>query len=603
LEGIHNIVNFEVMRLVSLSRITITIVAFAWTVTSICSFGMITPSRFSNVGKRFYSKRSALLASVSSVPSVPKSDYDRTKQMPITILSGFLGAGKTSFLQNVLESQNGVKFGLVVNDMGAVNVDAKQIKQQTIGTGIDGIDTLELQNGCVCCNLAEDLISSVSQLVAIADRKEANYDHVIVECSGIAEPRKIRDLFQEAEDFNYPLLRRLKLDTMITLVDAVVFLDMFGTDKDINSNSELCFKVDDIEGRQMLDDGSGMRKVTELLLEQVECADIVLINKTDLLKNAFELELVKKIISSVNPTAKIITCVRGDIEDPLEAVGSAKGDGAASWGVLYEHKKLVELAEESDKKEQEALKAAAHDEATCTDPTHDHSHSSSNHAAVADHDETTCTDPTHDHSHSSDHDEATCIDPTHDHSHLSSNHAVADHDEATCTDPTHDHSHSSSNHAVADHDEETCTDPTHDHSHFKTQQQDSPSTTADERFGINSFVYKRRTPFHPGRFSLFLQGLGKLSVKGISEIASTEEKRVSVGEAEGLTMAKKALLRSKGFVWMGTSKTAAYFISHAGQYLELMVLGRWWADIPSADWPKGSEDEITVDFDGHNGKQ
>lgn len=310
------------MRLVSLSSITITIVTFAWTVTSICSFGMISSSRISHVGKRFYSKRSALLASVSSVP---KSDYDRTKQMPITILSGFLGAGKTSFLQHVLGSQTGVKFGLVVNDMGAVNVDAKQIKQQTIGTGIDGIDTLELQNGCVCCSLAEDLISSVSQLVAIADRKEANYDHVIVECSGIAEPRKIRDLFQEAEDFNYPLLRRLKLDTMITLVDAVVFLDMFGTDKDINSNSELAFKVDDIEGRKMLDDGSGMRKVTELLLEQVECADIVLINKCDLLKNAFELELVKKIIGSVNPTARIITCVRGDITDPLSAVGSAKG--------------------------------------------------------------------------------------------------------------------------------------------------------------------------------------------------------------------------------------------------------------------------------------
>jgi G3E family GTPase len=292
-------------------------------------------------------------------------------------------------------------------------------------------------------------------------------------------------------------------------------------------------------------------------------------------------------------------CLKLSIAD-LRYIGIL-GDGAASWGVLYEHKKLVELAEESDKKEQEALKAAEHDEATCTDPTHDHSHSSSNHAA-ADHDEATCTDPTHDHSHSSsnhavaDHDEATCTDPTHDHSHSASSHA--DHDEATCTDPTHDHSHSSSSHA--DHDEATCTDPTHDHSHSKTSH--SQTTTAEERFGINSFVYKRRTPFHPGRFSLFLQGLGKLSVKGISEIASTEEKRVSVGEAEGLVVAKKALLRSKGFVWMGTSKTAAYFISHAGQYLELMVLGRWWADIPQADWPKGSEDEITVDFDGHNGE-
>jgi G3E family GTPase len=128
----------------------------------------------------------------------------------------------------------------------------------------------------------------------------------------------------------------------------------------------------------------------------------------------------------------------------------------------------------------------------------------------------------------------------------------------------------------------------------------SHATTAEERFGITSFVYKRRLPFHPGRFSMFLQGLGKLSVKGIAEISGAD-KRNSDGDNDALKVAKKSLLRSKGFVWMGTSKTAAYFISHAGQYLELMVLGRWWADISKADWPKGSEDEITVDFDGHQG--
>jgi G3E family GTPase len=231
---------------------------------------------------------------------------------------------------------------------------------------------------------------------------------------------------------------------------------------------------------------------------------------------------------------------------------------------------LVELAEKSDKENQAAEALAAkthdhtHDAAICTDPTHDHSH-----------DAATCTDPTHDHSH----DAATCTDPTHDHSH----------DAATCTDPTHDHSH----------DAATCTDPTHDHSHGATSH--SPATTtAEERFGITSFVYKRRLPFHPGRFSMFLQGLGKLSVKGISEITGGD-KTASTGDNEALLVAKKSLLRSKGFVWMGTSKTAAYFISHAGQYLELMVLGRWWADINKAEWPKGSEDEITVDFDGVQG--
>lgn len=231
-------------------------------VHTICSFGIMTfPMNVMSVSRRINSKTTYYKSlyksshrSLSTVlaANIPNAEYDRAKRMPITVLSGFLGAGKTSFLQHVLHSQNGVKFGLVVNDMATVNVDAKQIQQQTIGEGVDGIDTLELQNGCVCCSLAEDLIASVSQLVSIADRKKQNYDHVIVECSGIAEPRKIRDLFQDAEDKNYPLLGRLKLDTMITLVDAVVFLDMFGTDKDFDNNSELAFKVDDVEGKIIL---------------------------------------------------------------------------------------------------------------------------------------------------------------------------------------------------------------------------------------------------------------------------------------------------------------------------------------------------------------
>ena len=89
-------------------------------------------------------------------------------------------------------------------------------------------------------------------------------------------------------------------------------------------------------------------------------------------------------------------------------------------------------------------------------------------------------------------------------------------------------------------------------------------------------------------------------MKGISEIAGGAKTSGS-GDTDALKIAKKSLMRSKGFVWMGTSKSAAYFISHAGQYLELMVLGRWWADIDKADWPKGSEDEISADFQGAQG--
>ena len=509
-------------------------------------------------------------AGSSSSSSSGSTPFDKDKKMPITVLSGFLGAGKTSFLQHVLQSQNGMKFGLVVNDMATVNVDSKLIKQQTVGS-FDGVDTLELQNGCVCCSLAEDLIASVSKLVSIAEGKQTNYDHVIVECSGIAEPRKIRDLFQEAEDFDYPLLRRLKLDTLVTLVDAQVFLDMFGTDKDIESNSNLAFQPDDKAGRQLLEDGSGMRKVTELLLEQVECADIVLINKCDLLHGPNDVDLVKKVISSVNPTAKVLTCVRGEISNPLEVIGSAKGEGAASWGVLFEHKKLVETAEKSSA--EMTKKVGSHD--------HSHAHVTKAKAEVEACDAPGCNDPTHSHSHSHDHQESTskaaacapdCNDPTHNHDH------------------SHDHVHGATDCAPE------CNDPTHNHDHSHSHAH-GDMTTAEERFGITSFVYKRRLPFHPGRFSLFLQGMGKLSVKGIAEITPTNQ----VATPEPLVAARKALLRSKGFVWMGTSKAAAYFMSHAGQYLELMVLGRWWADIQPSDWPAGSEGEITADFDGTHG--
>jgi G3E family GTPase len=500
-----------------------------------------------------------------------------------------------------------MKFGLVVNDMATVNVDSKLIKQQTVGS-FDGVDTLELQNGCVCCSLAEDLIASVSKLVSIAEGKQTNYDHIIVECSGIAEPRKIRDLFQEAEDMDYTLLRRLKLDTLITLVDAKVFLEMFGTDKDIESNSNLAFQPDDVEGRKMFDDGSGMRKVTELLLEQVECADIVLINKCDLLENSEDIQLVKRVIASVNPTAKVITCVRGEISDPLEVIGSAGGEGAASWGILFEHKKLVETAEKSSAEaaaaaaaSAAAASAAAAKAAVKTDHSHDHDHASK----AADCAVPGCADPTHSHSHDHDHQPAAaaackpdCNDPTHNHDHSHAHASAADCATPGCTDPTHSHSHTH-DHVHTDACAPECNDPTHNHDHSHSHAH----TTAEERFGITSFVYKRRMPFHPARFSLFLQGLGKLSIKGMSEMTSSSSAvaAAEAGQSDALLSAKRALLRSKGFVWMGTSKAAAYFMSHAGQYLELMVLGRWWADIPATEWPVGSEGEITADFDGVNG--
>ena len=338
--------------------------------------------------------------------------------------------------------------------------------------------------------------------------------------------------------------------------------------------------------------------------------------------------------------------------DPVSLIGSAHAKGATDWGILDEHRHLIKAVEKEEseaaelKKKQEKKEGEVCHVASCTDPTHLHDHSRSHshshehshghkHAASS---ETIvcqdCTDPTHHHGIAHNHNQAagsesavcqdtSCTDPTHHHDHAHShNHNSPKeqkaHDPATCTDPTHDHSHSHP-HAhghSADHDEATCTDPTHDHSHSPAHgHSHSPSdaTTAERRFGITSFVYKRRRPFHPIRFSVFLQTMGTLSVSGVADMsknlsaqapstAAAEESSESIAaQREAAKKAQQVVLRSKGFAWLSSSSQAAYFMSHAGQYMHLQVLGRWWAAIDPSQWPADVQREITVDFQGTHG--
>ena len=283
------------------------------------SFAMVIP-------KKKFSLTSRVLLSAMSTSSADlkttANEQQKKKRTPVTILSGFLGAGKTSFLQHALENDQGMKFGLIVNDVAAVNVDSKLIKKQTMDTQ-DGVETLELQNGCVCCSLADDMMMSIAKLITLATIKGNDYDHIIVECSGIAEPRKIRDVFQEAEDMESIIVESIKLDTLVTLVDAKLFLDEFGSDTKIINKSNLAVDENDKDGLKQLEQENGNRQITELLLEQVECADIVIINKCDLVPNVNDINLVKKIIEKVNPNAKVFTSSYGKVENPLTVLGSA----------------------------------------------------------------------------------------------------------------------------------------------------------------------------------------------------------------------------------------------------------------------------------------
>jgi G3E family GTPase len=244
-------------------------------------------------GRWLYRNSNLRMATLSTQGSTQTNEAP----IPVTILSGFLGAGKTSFLQHTLANRQAAKFGLIVNDMATVNVDAKQIRQQTLDSS-NGITTMELQDGCVCCNLSEDMFASLSNLLTVSDLKKEKFDHIVVECSGIAEPRKLRDAFQQAEDYKLEFMKKLRLDTLITLVDATVFLNLFGTVEDIAKNRHLAYKdkQDPNDKNTYIEmDGSDQRVITDLLLEQVECADIVIINKCDLLENPGDLDLVGKV--------------------------------------------------------------------------------------------------------------------------------------------------------------------------------------------------------------------------------------------------------------------------------------------------------------------
>ena len=154
---------------------------------------------------------------------------DEPKVTPITILSGFLGSGKTTLLQHLLHNKQGLKIAVVVNDVASVNIDSKLVLGSSSSTnrndyeGNEGI--VELSNGCACCSLSDELLTSLAELVTLSDlRGKGAYDHIVIELSGVAEPKEVRAKFQDAMLYQMPLMERVQLDTMVTVVDCASFL-------------------------------------------------------------------------------------------------------------------------------------------------------------------------------------------------------------------------------------------------------------------------------------------------------------------------------------------------------------------------------------------
>ena len=214
-------------------------------------------------------------------------------KLPVTVLSGFLGAGKTTVLSHILNNRQGKKVAVIVNDMSDINIDASTIKSG-VSLNHSNEKLVEMSNGCICCTLREDLLVEVGKLA-----KDGRFDYLVIESTGISEPLPVAETFTFADENGGSLSDVATLDTMVTVVDAVNFLNDYELANDLQDTGESLGKDDE-------------RSVADLLVDQVEFADVILISKTDLIKNN-ELNKLTAILNTLNTQANIIPISNGHI--------------------------------------------------------------------------------------------------------------------------------------------------------------------------------------------------------------------------------------------------------------------------------------------------